>query len=167
MKKNELTELASNLLIIGSVSLAFAPFVLDDRPVWKLPGLAGVVTGWATDYTDWVRVNLWRDLQLFCYDISFRVIHRHVTKRRDLVLHLFPIPNNHDRGAIGVIVFRGRLLNVRSGQGFNLRTKVVDEVLVEVKRVDRVDTTGQSKLAGQFNGEVAGAVFLRRVQFLV
>ena len=31
MKKNEFSELASNLLIVGSVSLAFAPFVLGDR----------------------------------------------------------------------------------------------------------------------------------------
>ncbi len=31
MKKNEFSELASNLLIIGSVSLAFMPFVLGDR----------------------------------------------------------------------------------------------------------------------------------------
>lgn len=31
MKKNEFSEVASNLLIVGSVSLAFAPFVLGDR----------------------------------------------------------------------------------------------------------------------------------------
>ena len=31
MKKNEFSELASNLLIVGSLSLAFAPFLLGDR----------------------------------------------------------------------------------------------------------------------------------------
>ena len=31
MKKNEFSEIASNLLIFGSVSLAFAPFLLGDR----------------------------------------------------------------------------------------------------------------------------------------
>ena len=39
MKKNEFSELASNLLIIGSVSLAFAPFVLGDRLVLIVTGL--------------------------------------------------------------------------------------------------------------------------------
>lgn len=31
MKKLEVSELASNVLIVGSVSLAFAPFLLGDR----------------------------------------------------------------------------------------------------------------------------------------
>ena len=33
MKKNELSEVASNLLIFGLVSLAFTPFILGDRLV--------------------------------------------------------------------------------------------------------------------------------------
>ena len=33
MKKNEFSEAASNLLIFGSVSLAFTPFLLGDRLV--------------------------------------------------------------------------------------------------------------------------------------
>jgi len=36
MKKNEFSEVASNLLIMGSVSLAFAPFVLGDRLILSL-----------------------------------------------------------------------------------------------------------------------------------
>jgi hypothetical protein len=39
MKKNEFTEVASNLLIMGSVSLAFAPFLLGDRLVLIVTGL--------------------------------------------------------------------------------------------------------------------------------
>jgi hypothetical protein len=39
MKKNEFSELASNLLIIGSVSLAFAPFLLGDRLISIVTGL--------------------------------------------------------------------------------------------------------------------------------
>ena len=31
MKKNEFSEIASNLLIVGSVSLAFTPFLLGDQ----------------------------------------------------------------------------------------------------------------------------------------
>ena len=31
MKKNEFSEIASSLLMVGSVSLAFAPFLLGDR----------------------------------------------------------------------------------------------------------------------------------------
>lgn len=31
MKKNEFSEMASNLLIFGSVSVAFAPFLLGDK----------------------------------------------------------------------------------------------------------------------------------------
>ena len=42
MKKNEFSEMASNLLIVGSVSLAFAPFLLGD-------GLEGVVSGLMRD----------------------------------------------------------------------------------------------------------------------
>ena len=39
MKKNEFSEIASNLLIIGSVSLAFTPFLLGDRLVLVVSGL--------------------------------------------------------------------------------------------------------------------------------
>ena len=39
MKKNELSEIASNLLIVGSVSLAFAPFLLGDRLFLVVSGL--------------------------------------------------------------------------------------------------------------------------------
>ena len=39
MKKNEFSELASNLLIFGSVSLALAPFVLGDRLILIVTGL--------------------------------------------------------------------------------------------------------------------------------
>jgi hypothetical protein len=39
MKKNEFSEIASNLLIIGSVSLAFAPFLLGDRLILVVTGL--------------------------------------------------------------------------------------------------------------------------------
>jgi len=31
MKKNEFSEITSSLLMVGSVSLAFAPFLLGDR----------------------------------------------------------------------------------------------------------------------------------------
>ena len=31
MKKNEFSEIGANLLMVGSVSLAFAPFLLGDR----------------------------------------------------------------------------------------------------------------------------------------
>ena len=39
MKKNEFSEAASNLLIFGSVSLAFAPFLLGDRLTVVVAGL--------------------------------------------------------------------------------------------------------------------------------
>ena len=39
MKKNEFSEIASNLLIVGSVSLAFAPFLLGDRLGLVVSGL--------------------------------------------------------------------------------------------------------------------------------
>ena len=42
MKKSEFSDAASNLLIVGSVSLAFAPLLLGDR-------LVGVVTGLMKD----------------------------------------------------------------------------------------------------------------------
>jgi hypothetical protein len=39
MKKNEFSEIGSNLLIVGSVSLAFAPFLLGDRLGLVVSGL--------------------------------------------------------------------------------------------------------------------------------
>lgn len=39
MKKNEFSEIASNLLIFGSVSLAIAPFLLGDRLGLVVAGL--------------------------------------------------------------------------------------------------------------------------------
>jgi len=57
MKKNEFTELASNLLIIGSVSLAFAPFVLGDRLILVVTGLmrdGGVMIDQFGNYLMWL-----------------------------------------------------------------------------------------------------------------
>jgi len=57
MKKNEFTELASNLLIIGSVSLAFAPFVLGDRLILVVTGLmkeGGVMIDQFGNYLVWL-----------------------------------------------------------------------------------------------------------------
>jgi hypothetical protein len=39
MKKNEFSEIGSNMLIVGSVSLAFAPFLLGDRLGLVVSGL--------------------------------------------------------------------------------------------------------------------------------
>ncbi len=39
MKKNEFSELASNLLMVGSVSLAFTPLLLGDRLILIVSGL--------------------------------------------------------------------------------------------------------------------------------
>jgi hypothetical protein len=39
MKKNEFTELLSNLLMFGSVSLAFMPLLLGDRLILVVTGL--------------------------------------------------------------------------------------------------------------------------------
>jgi hypothetical protein len=39
MKKNEFSELGSNLLMVGSVSLAFMPFLLGDRLILVVTGL--------------------------------------------------------------------------------------------------------------------------------
>ena len=39
MKKNEFSEIGSNVLIFGSVSLAFAPFLLGDRLGLVVAGL--------------------------------------------------------------------------------------------------------------------------------
>jgi hypothetical protein len=57
MKKNEFSELASNLLIVGSVSLAFAPFLLGDRLVLVVTGLmkeGGVMFDQFSNYLAWL-----------------------------------------------------------------------------------------------------------------
>jgi hypothetical protein len=57
MRKNEFSELASNLLIIGSVSLAFTPFLLGDRLVFVVTGLmkeGGVMIDQLGNYLSWL-----------------------------------------------------------------------------------------------------------------
>ena len=57
MKKTDLSDAASNLLIIGSVSLAFAPFVLGDRLILVVNGLmkeGGVMLDQFTNYVSWL-----------------------------------------------------------------------------------------------------------------
>ena len=57
MKKNELSEIASNLLIFGSVSLAFAPFILGDRLLLVVSGLmkdGGVLITQFSNYVTWL-----------------------------------------------------------------------------------------------------------------
>lgn len=57
MKKNEFSELASNLLIFGSVSLAFMPFLLGDRLILIVTGLiqeGGVMIDQFSNYLIWL-----------------------------------------------------------------------------------------------------------------
>lgn len=57
MKKNEFSEVASNLLIFGSVTLALAPFLLGDRLVLVVTGLmkeGGVMIDQFTNYLVWL-----------------------------------------------------------------------------------------------------------------
>jgi len=57
MKKYEFSELGSNLLIVGSLTLAFAPFVLGDRLILILSGLmqeGGVMISQFTNYLAWL-----------------------------------------------------------------------------------------------------------------
>jgi len=57
MKKNEFSEVASNLLIIGSVSLAFTPFLLGDKLLLIVSGLmkdGGVMISQFTNYVTWL-----------------------------------------------------------------------------------------------------------------
>jgi len=46
MKKNQFSELGSNLLVFGSISLAFMPFVLGDRLFLVVTGLMNEGGGW-------------------------------------------------------------------------------------------------------------------------
>ncbi len=57
MKKNEFSEFASNLLIAGSVSLAFAPLLLGDRLSLIFTGLirdGGVMIDQVSNYVSWL-----------------------------------------------------------------------------------------------------------------
>jgi hypothetical protein len=57
MKKNEFSELGSNLLIFGSVSLAFAPFILGDRLILVVSGLmqeGSTMISQFTNYLHWL-----------------------------------------------------------------------------------------------------------------
>jgi len=57
MKKNEFSELTSNLLMVGSVSLAFAPFLLGDRLILIVTGLmkeGGVMIDQFSNYLVWL-----------------------------------------------------------------------------------------------------------------
>ena len=57
MKKNEFSEPASNLLIIGSVSVALAPFLLGDRLIPIVTGLmkeGGVMFDQFSNYLVWL-----------------------------------------------------------------------------------------------------------------
>ncbi len=57
MKKNEFSELASNLLIFGSVSLAFTPFVLGDRLILIVTSLmteGGLMINQFSNYVSWL-----------------------------------------------------------------------------------------------------------------
>lgn len=57
MKKNEFSELASNLLIFGSISLAFMPFLLGDRLLLVVSGLmkeGGVMIDQFSNYLVWL-----------------------------------------------------------------------------------------------------------------
>ena len=57
MKKSELSDAASSLLIVGSVSLAFAPLLLGDRLVLVVTGLmkdGGVLIDQFSNYLTWL-----------------------------------------------------------------------------------------------------------------
>lgn len=57
MKKNEFSELLSNLLIFGSVSLAVMPFLLGDRLVIVVADLmreGGVMITQFNNYISWL-----------------------------------------------------------------------------------------------------------------
>ena len=57
MKKLEISEAASNLLIVGSVSLAFTPFLLGDRLILIVNSLmeqGGVMLAQVGNYVSWL-----------------------------------------------------------------------------------------------------------------
>ena len=57
MKKSDLSDATSNLLIFGSVSLAFMPFLLGDRLFLVVTGLmkeGGVMLDQFSNYVSWL-----------------------------------------------------------------------------------------------------------------
>ena len=57
MKKNEFSEIGSNLLIFGSVSLALAPFLLGDRLILVVTSLmkeGGIMIDQFGNYLSWL-----------------------------------------------------------------------------------------------------------------
>jgi len=57
MKKNDVSEAVSNMLIFSSVSLAVMPFLLGDRLIPIVTGLmrdGGVMIGQFNDYVWWL-----------------------------------------------------------------------------------------------------------------
>ena len=57
MKKSDLSDAASNLLIVGSVTLALAPLVLGDQLVLVVAGFmkeGGVVLDQFSNYLSWL-----------------------------------------------------------------------------------------------------------------
>ena len=57
MKKNEFSEVASNLLVFGSITLAIAPFLLGDRLILIVSGLmkeGGVMIDQVSNYVTWL-----------------------------------------------------------------------------------------------------------------
>ena len=57
MKKSEFSEFGSNLLIVGSVMLAFMPFLLGDRLFMIVTGLmkeGGVMIDQVGNYLSWL-----------------------------------------------------------------------------------------------------------------
>lgn len=57
MKKSDLSDAASNLLVVGSVSLAVAPFVLGDRLILIVSAFmkeGGVMIDQFSNYVSWL-----------------------------------------------------------------------------------------------------------------
>jgi hypothetical protein len=57
MKKTDLSDAASNLLIFGSVTVAFMPFLLGDRLILVVSGFmeqGGVMLDQITNYVGWL-----------------------------------------------------------------------------------------------------------------
>ncbi|HEV2833942.1 MAG TPA: hypothetical protein VGW58_01420 [Pyrinomonadaceae bacterium] len=57
MKKTDISDAASNLLIFGSVSLAFAPFILGDRLILIVSSFmkeGGVLFDQFSNYLSWL-----------------------------------------------------------------------------------------------------------------
>jgi hypothetical protein len=57
MKKNDFSEFGSNLLMVGSVSVAIAPFLLGDRLILVVNGLmqqGGIMINQFGNYLSWL-----------------------------------------------------------------------------------------------------------------